>query len=109
MIKYLKLKENKEDKKSLSDYKELIKKDIDDSLCLLIIGIILFIIGLIFIPIGTVTIKKESYFNYLSLEAFIVYLGIGIGFILLITSLIILFINLKKKKEIDKKIEGLSN
>lgn len=109
MIKYLKLKEKKEDKKSLSIYKELVKKDIDDSLCLLIIGVILLIIGLIFIPIGTVTIKKETYFNYLSLEAFIVYLGIGIGSILLIASLIILFINLKKKKEINKKIEGLSD
>lgn len=103
MIKYIKLKEKEDTKESLSFYKNLIKNDIDDSLCLLIIGIILLIIGLIFIPIGTVTIKKVSSFNFISLEAFIVYIALGIGVILFLSGLTFLLINLKKLKEVNKK------
>ena len=91
----------------------LLKEKKNYSLSFIIIGIILLIIGIIFIPMAIINTIRESYFSYLSLEAFIAYLGIGIGsilFILGIIYLIIYIINYKINKEnISLLINKLNN
>ncbi len=91
----------------------LLKEKKNYSLSFIIIGIILLIIGIIFIPMAIINTIRETYFSYLSLEAFIAYLGIGIGsilFILGIIYLIIYIINYKINKEnISLLINKLNN
>lgn len=99
-------------KKEYND-SSLLKEKKNYSLSFIIIGIILLIIGIIFIPMAIINTIRESYFSYLSLEAFIAYLGIGIGsilFILGIIYLIIYIINYKINKEnISLLINKLNN
>ncbi len=77
---------------------EILKEKRNFSLCLFLIGLILLIIGIIFIPMSIITTIRDQYFAYLSLEAFFVYLGIGIGSILLVIGVVLFIIYLSNKR-----------
>ena len=73
------------------------------TLCEFFIGFIILIIGIIFYPMSIITkANGEQYFNSSSLEAIIFYLGIIIGTLLIIISIIYLIIYIYLYLKINK-------
>lgn len=73
------------------------------TLCEFFIGFIILIIGIIFYPMSIITkANGEQYFNNSSLEAIIFYLGIIIGTLLIIISIIYLIIYIYLYLKINK-------
>ena len=73
------------------------------TLCEFFIGLIILIIGIIFYPMSIITkANGEQYFNSSSLEAIIFYLGIIIGTLLIIISIIYLIIYIYLYLKINK-------
>ena len=73
------------------------------ALCEFFIGFIILIIGIIFYPMSIITkANGEQYFNSSSLEAIIFYLGIIIGTLLIIISIIYLIIYIYLYLKINK-------
>ena len=73
------------------------------SLCEFFIGLTILIIGIIFYPMAIITRGNgEQYFAYSSLEAIIFYLGIVIGSVLILISIIYLIITIYLYLKINK-------
>ena len=73
------------------------------TLCEFFIGLIILIIGIIFYPMSIITkANGEHFFNSSSLEAIIFYLGIIIGTLLIIISIIYLIIYIYLYLKINK-------
>ncbi len=73
------------------------------TLCKFFVGFIILIIGIIFYPMSIITkANGEQYFNSSSLEAIIFYLGIIIGTLLIIISIIYLIIYIYLYLKINK-------
>ncbi len=99
--------EKREVLKNCYNNKEVLIKLRNSGLCYLIIGITLIIIGLIFIPIATVSLIDDIYFAYNSLEAIIVYLGCGVGGLLLIAGIVVVIISIVLNVKNNKKLKLL--
>lgn len=99
---------NKEDILKDISFNELILETIKNkSLSLIVVGLIFLVIGIIFIPLSIVSTVRETYFNFLSLEAFICYFALFIFLVFFIIGIInyIRYIRIKKNnKEIKNKI-----
>lgn len=73
------------------------------TLCEFFIGLIVLTIGIIFYPMSIITkANGEQYFNSSSLEAIIFYLGIIIGALLILISIIYLIIYIYLHLKINK-------
>lgn len=73
------------------------------TLCEFFIGFIILIIGIIFYPMSIITkANGEQYFAYSSLEAIIFYLGIIIGTLFIVISIIYLIIYIYIYLKINK-------
>ena len=73
------------------------------SLCEFFIGLTILIIGIIFYPMAIITKGNgEQYFAYSSLEAIIFYLGIVVGSVLILISIIYLIITIYLYLKINK-------
>lgn len=89
--------------KTTYSYLERVNVVKNKTLCEFFIGLIILIIGVIFYPMSIITkANGEQYFNSSSLEAIIFYLGIIIGTLLIIISIIYLIIYIYLYLKINK-------
>ena len=89
--------------KTTYSYLERVNVVKNKTLCEFFIGLTILIIGIIFYPMSIITkANGEQYFNSSSLEAIIFYLGIIIGTLLIIISIIYLIIYIYLYLKINK-------